>query len=520
MLERTSGPGSGGSGPVSRRRVLTTAGALAAGAPLAACGGSGQEPSGSGGARLRAAFAAGGSQESLDPHKAPLFVDQARAKALYDSVLTYKDDMSVQARLAESWESDRSGTRWTVRLREAEFHDGAPVTAADVLWNYRRIADPRTGAQSAQLFSAVDFGASRANGRELTLVLKKPDFEFPSALAAPGTEIVPEGTRDFAEPVGSGPFQYGSFTPGGKAVFRAWSGHWAGGPHLKELEFVPVNEERARLNALLSGQVHYAHDLSAASARRLDGGKDVKLLQTKLSTMQALLLRLNREPFSDERLVEAFTLGIDREALVKVALSGRGSVGNDLFGRGLRGYPEELPPRERDVARARALVRAAGAEGLRIPLETGPADASWQNASSLIADQLKEIGLKVDPNVRSAATYFGEITTKGVAAHSRTATLPIPTHLRGRLLADAPNNLTGYRAPKFDRLIDEAVGTREEKTRLELLARAQRMARDASGQLVWGFSDWIVGLAQEVRGLREAPPNSCDWARFDTARLG
>ncbi|UNS95280.1 ABC transporter substrate-binding protein [Streptomyces tubbatahanensis] len=507
-------------GAVPRRRILAGAGALTATAALGACGGSGGAPGGAGGSRLRAAFSAGGSQETLDPHRAPLFVDQARAKALYDSVLTYKDDMSVQARLAESWDSDRSGTRWTVRLRRSEFHDGSPVTAADVLWNYRRIADPAVGAQSAQLFSAVDFAASRARGRELTLVLKEPDFEFASALAAPGTEIVPRGTKNFAQPVGSGPFRYGSFTPGGSAVFRAWDGHWSGGPHIEELEFVPVNEERARVNALLSGQVHYAHDLSAASAGRLDGEENVKLLQTKLSTMQALLLRLSREPFSDARLVEAFTLGLDREALVKVALSGRGTVGNDLFGRGLRGYPQGLPPRERDVDRARALVKAAGAEGLHVRLETGPADASWQNASSLIAGQLKEIGLVVEPNVRAAATYFGQIKTKGVAAHSRTATLPVPTHLRTRLLADAPNNLTGYHSARFDRLIAQAAGTRDEKVRLELLARAQRLARDASGQLVWGFSDWIVGLAAGVRGLREAPPNSCDWARFDTVRIG
>ncbi|MER7780067.1 ABC transporter substrate-binding protein [Streptomyces sp. NPDC096191] len=504
----------------ARRRLLTGAGAFAAGTLLAGCF-SGGEGGSSGSRRLRAAFSAGGSQETLDPHIAPLFVDQARAKALYDSVLTYKDDMSVQARLAESWESDRSGSRWTIRLRsDARFHDGSPVTAADVLWNYRRVADPATGAAAQQLFSGVDFTASTAKDRDLTLVLKAPDFEFPAALGAPGTEIVPKDTKDFAKPVGSGPFRYRSFTPGGKAVFTAWADHWDGGPRIGELEFVPVNDERARLNALLSGQVDYAHDLTAASASRVADRDGLAVLRSRLSTMQAVLLRLSRAPFDDARLVQAFTLGLDRDRLVEVALSGHGTAGNDLFGMGLRAYPEDLAPRERDVDRARALVKEAGADGLAVPLETSDADPTWRNASTLIADQLKDIGLKVTPHIRSAATYFGEVKDKGVAFHSRTATLPVVTHLRSRLRSGASNNLTGYEDATFDRLLTQATATRDEKTRLELLDRAQRRARDRDGQLVWAFSDWNIGHSDAVTGLRAAPPNSCDWARFDRVELG
>ncbi|WP_327436540.1 ABC transporter substrate-binding protein (plasmid) [Streptomyces sp. NBC_01201] len=512
--------------PLARRHVLLTAGALAASGTLVSCSGqddSGEKENGKAPGRsgtLRAAFSAGGSQETLDPHPAPLFVDQARAKALYDSVLTYADDMSVQGRLAEHWESDSSGTRWQIRLRRADFHDGRPVRAADVLWNYRRISDPSVGASAQQLFAAVDFAASKAAGRELTLVLERPDFEFPSALGAAGTEIVPEDTKDFRSPVGSGPFRFSSFRPGGKAVFTAWDEHWSGGPHIERLEFVPVNEERARLNALLSGQVEYAHDLSATSGTRLEGRDGFRAVQSRYSTMQALLLRLDKAPFDDPRLVHAFALGLDRKKLVEVALGGRGVVGNDLFGLGLRGYPDDLPAPGRDVDRARALVRAAGAEGLKIPLETSDADPTWRNASALIADQLKEIGLQVTPHVRSAATYFGEVKTKGVARHSRTASLPLPAQLRSRLRSGAPNNLTHYRSATFDRLLDQALATRDEKDRLALLARAQRAARPDSGQLVWGFSDWIIGHSDKLTGVRAAPPNSSDWARFDRVRLG
>ena len=504
---------------VSRRGLLAGAGAVAAAGLLGGCGGSG---AGGGDRRFRAAFAAGGSQESMDPHVAPNFVDQVRAKAMYDTLAAFNDDMSVRARLAESWESDASGTRWHVRLREARFHDGAPVTAEDVLYTYRRVADPATGSPSQQLMSAVDFGASRARGRrELTLVLKRPDFWFPGALAGVGTEIIPAGTTDFRAPIGSGPFRFGSFTPGGPALFKRWDGHWAGAPKIEELEIVPANEEAARVNALLSGQVHYAADLAGASVNRLKGEKSARLLTAPRSTAQQILLSRGRDPFSDLRLVEAFRLGIDREALTRIALAGHGEPGNDLFGKGLNGYPEDLAPRERDVDRARGLVRDAGAEGLEIPLQTSTLDAAWEPAAALITRQLGEIGLKVASHTLAAATYFSEMKERrSVAAFNTTSTLPLTSFLEQRLRGRAARNLTGFESAEFDELLDEARTTRDEKDRKDLLTRAQRIAREESGLIVWGFSDANDGVSASVRGLRAAPPNSHDWARFDQVALG
>lgn len=493
--------------------------ALAASGLLAGCGGD----SGDGGKsdRFRAAFTAGGSQETLDPHVAPNFVDQARAKALYDTLGTYTDDMSVRARLAESWESDTSGTRWRIRLREAEFHNGKPVTARDVLYSYRRAADPDTGSPSQELLSAIDFAASKADGkRSLTFVLKAPNFEFPTVFAGPGTEIIPDGTEDFRKPVGSGPFTYVSFTPGGTARYRRWADHWNGAPHIAELEIVPANEESARLNALLSGQVHYAADMAGTSVDRLKKEGSTRLLTAERATAQQLLLRTGRKPFDDPRLVRAVQLGIDRKALVRVALAGHGEVGNDLFGQGLRGYPDGLEPRERDVDEARRLVKEAGADGLRLTVETSSVDAAWEAAADLMARQLKEVGLRLTAHTRASSTYFSEIKTKGVAAFNTTSTLPVSDFLQQRVRGGAARNQTRFASEKFDTLLERARTTRDERDRLALLTRAQKIARDESGLLVWAFSDATDAIGPSVRGLRAAPPNSHDWARFDRVRLG
>ncbi|TXS39843.1 ABC transporter substrate-binding protein, partial [Streptomyces sp. OR43] len=111
------------------------------------------------GGRLRAAFAGGGASETLDPHLSNLFADAARAKALYDKLADYGGDLSARPRLASSWEPNDRLDRWKVSLRAALFHDGRPVTAKDVLYSYRRIADPGRAFRARASLEPIDLAA-------------------------------------------------------------------------------------------------------------------------------------------------------------------------------------------------------------------------------------------------------------------------------------------------------------------------------------------------------------------------
>ena len=143
--------------PALRRRGFLVATTGAAALALVGCGGGTDDKADSGsgtpkrGGRLRAAFAGGGASETLDPHLAGLFADVARAKALFDKLADYGADLSAEPRLATKWEAGKALDRWQVTLREATFHDGRPVTAKDVLYSYRRIADPKKAASFATL---------------------------------------------------------------------------------------------------------------------------------------------------------------------------------------------------------------------------------------------------------------------------------------------------------------------------------------------------------------------------------
>ncbi|MEE6265538.1 ABC transporter substrate-binding protein [Streptomyces diastatochromogenes] len=513
-----------------RRGFLAATGAASLGAlALTGCGGPGDaggadDPGGTPkrGGRLRAAFAGGGASETLDPHKANLFADVARAKALFDKLADYGADLSAQPRLAARWEANPTLDRWRVTLRKATFHDGTPVTADDVLYSYRRIADPRQAFRARASLEPLDLAASRATGeRDIEFVLKRPTAEFPNILAAFGAYVVPRHATAFDHhPVGSGPFRFVSFAPGRSAVFRRHDGYWDGAPHLDEIEFLVASEESARVNALLGGQVEYAHELDPTTARAHEGKGQIEIVRLRNSAMQAFCMKTDRPPFDDKRVREAFFLIADRTELVAGALSGAGVIGNDLFGKGYEYYATDLPQRAPDLGRARYLLKQAGAERLRVTLDTSAVAAGFTEAASIFRDQAAKAGVTLDVKMGSKDSYWSDILNNGTLCCYRSGAMPIEAHLSQRLLSDSTTNATKWQHRDFDALYQQAQSTHAKQDRAALFARMQRRLYAEGGFLVWGFADWIIGTARRVKGVeRHAPANTLDWARFDKVWL-
>ncbi len=526
--EPSSAGSSSGDSAMTRRRALAAGSGAAAALALAGCATGPGADSGSAdggrprrGGRLRAAFAGGGAAESLDPHLGSLFVDAARAKALFDKLADFGADMTARPRLAEHWEPHGGLDRWRVTLRTAHWHDGKPVTARDVLHSYRRIADPDRAFRAKASLEPIDLDASRAvDDRTVEFRLKRSFAEFPNVLAAFGAYIVPEGADRFEEPVGSGPFRFVSFRPGRSLVVKRFDDYWEGAPHLAELEFVIAGEESARVNALLGCQVEYAHELNPTTARAHENGGQIRIVRMRNSAMQAFAMKTDRAPFDDRRVREAFFLIADREELVRGALSGAGEVGNDLFGKGYRYYATGLPQREQDLKRARKLLREAGHGRLTVTLDTSPVATGFPEAAEIFKDQAARAGVTVRIAVGDKDTYWNDILESGTFCCYRSGAMPIESHVSQRLLSDSTTNATHWKHRDFDALYQQIQSTRDEGERTALYARMQRRLHAEGGFLVWGFADWIVGTARTVRGVRaDAPANTLDWARFDTVWL-
>ncbi|SES18258.1 ABC transporter substrate-binding protein [Actinokineospora terrae] len=503
--------------PTLRRRGFL---ALAGGLALAGCASSPGQSAPRSGGRVRAAFAGGGAKEVLDPHMASLFVEAARSKALYDKLADFGDDLTPVPRLAEKWESNADATVWRVSLRQATFHDGRPVRAADVLSSYARILDPKRAFRAKASLAVIDLTASReVDDRTVEFVLTRPYVEFPNALATFSAYIIPESTEDFARPVGSGPFSFSSFTPGRSTVVKRYADYWDGAAKLDELEFVLANEESARVNALLAGQVEYAHDLSPVTARAHEAGGRVRILRSPNSGIQAFAMKVDRPPFDNRDLREAMFLLADRPQLVESVLSGSGQVANDLYGKGYRHYADDIPQRARDLDKARFLIKRAGADGLKVALNTSEAATGFVEAATVLADQARQAGITLDVTVGDKDTFWSDTLKNGSLSSFRSGAMPIESHLSQRLLSKSTTNVTKWARPEFDALYDKAVSTVDAGVRDSVYQEMQRTLHAEGGYLVWGFADWVVGTSPSVDGVGTAPANTLGWARFDRVWL-
>ena len=507
-------------GERTRRHVLGLAAGGGAAALLAGCEGDargGADRPRRGGV-LRAAFPGAGAKETLDPHKQRQFVDIARHKALFDKLVELGPTLRPVPRLARGWESDADSTVWRFRLRDAVFHDGHRLEPEDVLYSLRRILDPRAADHlGANPLSSLDLERCRAVGKDtVELRLKRPSAEFPTLLAGTGVVIVRSGHhRHVDRPIGTGPFRFGSFHAGRSFTAHRFDDHWGGAPYLDELRVLSAETE-ARGSAVQAGEVDYAHEMSPTFARLVEGNSRVKLVATPLSGVNGFALKTDRPPFDDPDATLAVKLLVDRERLMEVVDGNRARLGNDLYGKGYRYYPPDLPQRERDLAEARRLARRSGLTRRRLTFYTSTVADGFVNAAQLFAGMAGEAGVGVKVVTGPPETYFTDQLTTGDIGNHRCGAMPIPSYVSQRLLDGSPQNASAWQRRAFDEEFTRAQGIKDEEGRTRAYGALQRTVRDEGGLVLWSHPDWLNAVTTSVHGVRPAAPNTVDWARFDT----
>ncbi|RKT56135.1 ABC transporter substrate-binding protein [Saccharothrix australiensis] len=412
----------------TRRAFLNTAAALGlttAAPALTACGGDGARTAGTprrGGTLTVATGGAKGS-DTLDPMLLNSIPVSFMARALHDQLADFGNDMGYHLRMAELIEPNPAGDEWTIRLRPGiEFHDGKTLDVDDLIFTFQRTFS-LPGAVTVGKFKAfVDLdGFTKLDARTLRMKLLRPNATFATALASP-FKVVPVGF-DPRRPVGTGPFKHKSFTPNRQWVCERFADYWdADGPaqpsdtpappglgpkpYLDELVVTVVNDDSARLNALVTGQVDAINLLPYAQLPTIERHRDLRLLESRTGAWTGIYMNMRQPPFDDVRVRQALRLAIDREQALTACLSGRGVVANDLPEPFAPGYPGSLV-RARDLDRARALLKAAGHEGVEVELVTGPVSTEAVSMCTVLAENAAEIGMTVRVRQVDTATLFG-----------------------------------------------------------------------------------------------------------------
>jgi peptide/nickel transport system substrate-binding protein len=500
---------------ISRRRFLQTSAlggvALGGSGLLAACaGGSSVAPStstGQGGSArhggtLTAAMTSGATTDTLDAHTAVTQVAWAYVNSLYDPLVYMQPNAQFEMWLAEEITPNPTATEWTIRLRPGvTFHNGKPLVADDVIFSLQRILNPKNPLEGAGLLTPIDATAlAKVDDLTVKVPCTTPFSTFVEVLGLWLYDIVPVG-YDPSRPVGTGPFEYQSFTPGVRAVFTRNPNYWRHPyPYIDKLVINDFSDETSQVNALMSGAAQAVNNLSLGSVRALrSSGKQV--LVSDSGGFDPFTMRVDQAPFNDVRVRQAMRLICDRKQMVELIFGGYGTIGNDVFSIFDAAYDHSIPQREQDIPQAKALLKAAGRDGMSVQLTTSDIGPGTLLVAQVLAEQAKAAGVTVNLDQVTSTVLYGPTFLKWTFAQDLWFYNPYLAQAALTTLPTAPFNETHFNNARYGSLYAEAQRTVDVAKRYELEHEMMAIDYDEGGMIIPYFTPLIDGYQPQVHGF-------------------
>ena len=459
------------------------------------------------GGNLKAAGWSSSTADTLDPAKASLSTDYVRCCSLYNR-LTFIDKAGVtQMELAESFES-KDAKIWTVKLRKGvTFHDGKELTADDVVFSLKRHLDPGVGSKVAKIAAQMT-GFKAIDKSTVEITLADPNADLPTILALHHFMIVADGTTDFSKGNGTGAFVLKTFDPGNRSVVEKNKNYWKSGqPYLDSFEFFAISDDNARVNALLSGDIHYAASINPRSMKLIDGQSGFTLSKTTSGNYTNLNMRLDMTPGNKKDFVDGMKSLVNREQIVKSALRGLGEVANDQPVSPANIYHNnDLKPKAFDPDKAKFHFQKAGVLGQSIPVIASDAATSSIDMAMIIQAAGANIGMKLDVQRVPSDGYWDNYWLKAPIHFGNINPRPTPDILFSLLYAsNAPWNESQYKSEKFDKMLIEARGLLDQVKRKQIYAEMQVMIAEEAGTIIPAYISNVDALSSKVHGLEANP---------------
>jgi peptide/nickel transport system substrate-binding protein len=412
-----------------------------------------------------------------------------------------------QLELAERIDNT-DATVWTITLRkDVTFHNGKTLSAADVVFSLSRHKDPLTGSKVMPLMEQfVEIKATGTN--EVQIRLSAPNAELPSILAVSHLLIVPEGTTDFNQGIGTGPFKVKEFKPGVRSVAARNTGYWKPGlPYLDEIEFIAIGDEPSRVNALLSGDVHMINEVNPRSTTRIKASAKHRVVDAPSGNYTDLIIRQDQMPGKSAEFTQAMKYLLDREQVKSAVFRGFAVVGNDHpIAPGSRYYNADLPQTVYDPEKARFLLKKAGMENISMPLVASPAATGSVDIAVLLQQSAKQAGLKLDVNRLPSDGYWSNHWMKHPLSFGNINPRPNADVMFSQFFqSKAPWNESGWQNDQFDQLLMLARAETDDAKRSKMYADMQTLVHDHSGIGVPVFISNIDGVDQRIKGYSSNP---------------
>ncbi len=346
---------------------------------------------------------------TLDPHVQWNPDSYTVYRNIYDNLVTRDSSGAVVPQVAASWAA-ASDTEVDFQLRDdITFHDGTPLTAADVVFSVKRITNPEfKSPQLGQFSKIIDAEATGTHSVRLTT-----DGPYPVLLAQlvklsivsrAYTEAMGDEELNL-KPMGSGPYKFVEWRKGVKVVLERNDGYWRGEPPFARVEFAAVPDTATRLADLRTGKADLVVGLNPDDALQLQGSDGVEVRSAPTERVGYLMMNTQGGPLVDKRVRLAIAHAIDRQLIIDALLGGYSQVTNQLLTPAHFGYIEGLEWHEYDPERAMALLEEAGhGDGLEIEIITAP--PFDQRIIQAMQQQLSDVGVALKISMSDMATFL------------------------------------------------------------------------------------------------------------------
>src|SRR5262252_9169359 len=446
-------------------------------------------------------------QDLKSPHTYSWIESANSARQVLDYLTITGVDNITRPGLVEKWDASPDLKTWTLRVRRnVKWHSGRQFTADDVVWNLKRVLDPKTGSsvvglmkgflleeyetgekddkgnpkKSSRLWDAnaiqkVDDFTVRLNGKTAQLAVPEQLFHYPFLILDPA-----ENGEFKVGSNGTGAFTLVENEVGRRQVLKARKQpYWGGGPYLDQLEFIDLGDDpAASVAALASKQVDGLYGADIVQLEALQKIPHVQMYQ--VTTAYTATARMQPvKPFDDKRVRQAMRYAIDSNAVLQIAHRGLGQPGEHHHVSPVHPEYAKLPMPSRDVARAKKLLAEAGyPNGIDTEIVCRPQPAWELLAVQTMVEQWKEAGIRVKINVMPSTQYW-EVWTKVPFGFTTWAHRPLGImSLALAYRTGVPWNESKYSNAEFDRLLTQAEGTLDVASRREIMARLEQIMQD------------------------------------------
>ncbi|OBZ93079.1 peptide ABC transporter substrate-binding protein [Pararhizobium polonicum] len=457
------------------------------------------------GGHLKLGLKGGATTDSLDPATysgSVLFT----IGHLWGDTLVESDPKTGAAlpSLAESWTPSPDASVWTFKLRSGvTFHDGSPLTMADVIATLKRHSDESSKSGALGLMRSIKTIEDKAG--ELVLTLTEGNADLPLILTDYHLIIQPGGgVGNPTSTIGTGPYKLASYEAGLRSTFEKNTADWRSDRgFVDSVEIIVMNDNTARVAALVSGQVHFINNIDPKTVPMLKRAPKVEILKTAGKGFYSFLMHCDTAPFDNNDLRLALKYAIDRQAILDRILGGFGKIGNDYpVNENYALAPEGIEQRAYDPDKAAFHYKKSGHDR-PIPLRTSDAAfAGAVDAAVLFQESAKKAGIQIEVQREPEDGYWTNVWNVQPFCASYWGGRPTQdSRYSTSYLSTAEWNDTRFKRADFDKLLLLARSELDETKRKDLYRTMALTVRDEGGLILPVFNDYVNAASASLKGF-------------------